>query len=79
MTNVFRVGKLIKERVVYGDEKKLLVMVDDLHLPFKSNETKINELLLQIVKTSSIPTFSQFGAVNQKLKKSNMLLSANLS
>lgn len=64
---------------MYGDEKKHLILVDDLHLPLKNKEVRINELLLQIVKTSSIPTFSQFGTINQKLKKSNLLLSANLS
>ena len=79
MTNPFKVGKLIRYRVVYGDEKKNLILVDDLHMPLKNKELRVNELLLQIVKASSIPTFSLFGPINQKLKKSNVLLSSNLS
>jgi hypothetical protein len=36
-TDPMKVNKIIREKISYGDEKKYLVLVDDVHMPLKSN------------------------------------------
>ena len=32
-TSTLKVNKIIKEKILYGDEKKHLILIDDIHLP----------------------------------------------
>lgn len=74
--SVENVMSLVKWKILYGQNKKNLILVDDLHLPVRA---EMCEILRTVVDKGCLPIFQTSGKLNQHLNDPKIIATWNPS